>query len=187
MATCTELLTDYRKLVEKVDTLCEHIAREYAADIACRKGCSSCCQPISIFWVEAVNLALALSTMPRDEAARIRSRATAAKDQDVCPLLLEDICQLYLHRPIICRTHGLPIIVGRDGAKTVDFCPRNFQEVETLRGNVLIDLERLNAMLAAVNALFVKQYFQDAPPTAERITIYEALFLEVKPQQPPCA
>lgn len=181
MTTCTELLADYRRLVEKVDALCNHITREHTKDITCHKGCSGCCLHISIFWVEAINLAAALSTMPQDTIAQIRSMAKTAQGSATCPLLHNHICQLYPYRPLICRTHGLPIIVARNGECIVDFCPNNFQETTSLSGNSIIDLERLNTMLAAINALFVKQYFHDAPPATERIPLHEALFLEVNP------
>jgi len=60
----------------------------------------------------------------------------------------------------------------------IDFCPRNFQHAESIPGNVVIHLDRLNETLAAVNTLFVQQYFQGTPPPTERVTIADSLLLK---------
>jgi hypothetical protein len=60
----------------------------------------------------------------------------------------------------------------------VDYCPRNFQNIETLPGNMILDLDRLNETLAAINLHFVSCYFDGREPLAARLTISEALMLE---------
>ena len=110
-------------------------------------------------------------------ASRIRERARRSSPDGPCPLLEESRCLLYTARPIICRTHGLPLIMTQDGERTVDFCPLNFQGLDTLPGNAVIDLDRLNTTLAAVNALFVAEYYHGSPPEKERLTIAEALLI----------
>jgi len=178
MQNITEMLTNYTKLVEKVDQLCEEIGREFAGHITCKKGCDGCCLHFSIFWVEAVNLARAVDNLPREEAVLLRSKARSIADLEACPLLREGGCLLYPHRPIICRTHGLPILTSQSGSAVIDFCPRNFQHAESIPGNVVIHLDRLNETLAAVNTLFVQQYFQGTPPPTERVTIADSLLLK---------
>jgi Fe-S-cluster containining protein len=171
-------LRNYRNLVAKVDALCGSIEREHAERITCCKGCDSCCRHISLFWVEAAGLALALRDLPRDTVSLIREKARSASAEGACPLLEKGICLLYMARPIICRTHGLPILTSESGRRMVDFCPRNFIGVESLPGNSIIDLDLLNTSLAAVNALFVAEFFHGCPPEKERLTIAEALLLE---------
>jgi Fe-S-cluster containining protein len=179
MKEISELLENYNNLVARVDELCTRITNDCADDIRCRKGCDSCCRHFSIFWVEAVNLANVLKDMPSKRSSFLRSKAQASLDYDVCPLLDEGVCALYSVRPIICRTHGLPIIT-RDGAtQTIDFCPENFNQIESLPGHLIIDIDQLNNTLAAINALFVSQYFDGNPPPTERLTIADALFLQV--------
>lgn len=152
-------LRNYRDLVLKVDGHCRNIETEYFQHIACRRGCDGCCTHISLFPVEAVNLALALRRLPQGEVSRIRDKARAAAPDGPCPLLEDGACLLYAERPIICRTHGLPVLVRENEKAVVDFCPKNFKGVESLSGRAFIDLDVLNASLSAINALFVARFF----------------------------
>lgn len=173
------LLGNYREFLAKVDHLCRRIEREFGAHLACRAGCDGCCRHLSLFRVEGVALAAALHELPAGEAARIRGRARGASPDGPCPLLEDGLCLLYRARPIICRTHGLPLLTVANGQQAVDFCPLNFQGLGSLPGSAVIGLDRLNTTLAAINALFVAQFFAGAPPEGERITIAEALCIEL--------
>ena len=179
MKEINDLLHNYHNLVGKIDSLCRGVMTQCADSISCRKGCDSCCRHFSIFWVEAVNLAYFVATLPQKQAALLRSKADVLADHDVCPLLMEGACAIYPARPIICRTHGLPILARSETRQIVDFCPRNFTQVETIPGHLIIDLDTLNNTLVAINALFVSRYFNGSPPPTERLTIVDALFLKI--------
>ncbi len=168
-------LNNYRQLVGRIDELCRRIEERYAGHIACRRGCDECCRHLSLFWVEGVALALALQSLPGKQRNRLRRKARESRPDGPCPLLEDGACLLYHARPVICRTHGLPILAG-DGR--VDFCPRNFGGLAALPGDAVLDLERLNTALAGVNALFVAEHFSDHPPGKDRLTIAEALLLD---------
>jgi len=73
-----------------------------------------------------------------------------------CPLLRDGLCVLYASRPVICRTHGLPLLLRLDGEQRVDCCLKNFKNLHLadLPGSSLLDLERLNLVLASVNYVF---------------------------------
>lgn len=177
-AAAPDLLHSYRDLLAKVDLLRGKIEGEFAGHLACRAGCDGCCRHISVFRVEALALAAALNDLPAEEAGRIRERARRSSADTPCPLLEGGICLLYEARPIICRTHGLPLLTIREGKRAVDFCPMNFQGLDSLPGSAVIDLDRLNTVLAAINALFVAQLPQGVPPEKERLSIAEALAVE---------
>ena len=170
-----KLLLNYHGLLARVDHICQEIESQYADHLACRAGCAGCCRQITLFPVEAMALAEAVECLPTDEAERIRDRARKTSPGDPCPLLEDQLCLLYSGRPVICRTHGLPILTDQDGQKSVDFCPRNFRDVVSLPGTAVIDLDRLNMTLAAINALFVEKLSADTPLEQERIPIAEAL------------
>ncbi len=174
---------NYLNLLDRVDTLCRRIEVEYLENIACRRGCDGCCLHISLFPVEAENLARALQRLPESEVSRIREKARAASPDGPCPLLEDGACLLYSARPIICRTHGLPILVRENGKPLIDFCPKNFKGVESLPGRAVIDLDVLNASMTAINALFVAQSFAP-PPEKERLTIAEALLMATPRNHP---
>jgi uncharacterized protein len=163
-------LDNYLALRSRVDELCHNTSTLLQDAISCRAGCDACCRHLSVCAVEAAALRAALSALPDADAARIRAAADAAAPDGPCPLLQDGLCLLYEARPIICRTHGLPLLIDRDGEKGVDFCPENFQGLSSIPGKAVIDLERLNQLLMAINALFLH-----SSPGPERLTLAEAL------------
>jgi len=174
-----QLLRNYYSLQHKVDELCRQITGEFAEYIACHPGCDGCCRDISVFWVEAAAMATALRELSPPRIAEIRSRVSAGIPEAGCPLLRNGRCDLYEARPVICRTHGLPLLTLQDREKTVDFCPMNFCGISSIPGRAVIDLSRLNTMLVSVNTLFTSEFFNAGPPDNERLTISEALLLEL--------
>lgn len=173
------MLLNYRNLVAKVDELCRRIEEDYGEHLACNAGCDGCCRHISILWVEAVALATAMGKLPEEKASLIRERAQAASSEGPCPLLEKGLCVLYSDRPIICRTHGFPILTTQDKKHSVDFCPMNFRNISTLPGNAVIDLDRLNTALISINALFIDDFFHNYRPGKDRLTVADALLLEL--------
>ena len=130
------------------------------------------------FTVEGFALAHALTELPDEQVELIRSMARNAGADAPCPLLSGGVCLLYNARPIICRTHGLPLLMVVDGEHRIDFCPLNFKGVEALPGGSVLDLERLNIALAAVNAHFIETVHIDAKAD-DRLSVAEALLLEL--------
>jgi Fe-S-cluster containining protein len=176
MGDCHETLENYRALTARVDDLCRLIATEYGDCLACREGCDDCCRHIAIFPVEAASLALALSELNPEEVAHIRDLARTTSP-DVCPLLENGRCLLYIARPIICRTHGFPLISSeREGL--IDYCPKNFKNVTSFPAAFVLDLDRLNTTLAAINAVFTASSGFSHLSGHERLTIAEALLHE---------
>ena len=168
-----DLLYNYRQLVARIDSLCAGIAKALGEQITCSEGCSACCTAITFFPVEASALAAALDALPEEEAKEIRRHVAELAEGERCPLLRHDRCLLYGARPIICRTHGLPIMYGTGQERRIDYCPRNLTDSESLPGSAIIDLDNLNSLLVAVNSLFLSQSgVLDMP---ERITIAAAL------------
>lgn len=175
--TVEDALSNYYAFVAKVDELCNRIETEFAGQITCHAGCSGCCRHITLAWVEAMALATALQKLPANEIEAIRLRAEYAQPGGECPLLIDNRCALYDHRPIICRTHGLPILTGEGSHQSIDYCPHNFKGIDILPGASVITLEKLNTLLDSVNRLFIHQFF-GSKPEQDRITIAEALLLE---------
>jgi len=79
-----------------------------------------------------------------------------AGEDDACIFLDKGLCTIYPVRPLICRTHGYPIVVQTDGEVHVDHCPQNFQHA-VLKREYLIDIDHLNTMLFSINAIFLKE------------------------------
>jgi len=168
------LLGNYRQLVARVDALCSSIETALGEQITCSAGCSDCCTAFTLFPVEAAAIREALAALPMEERAAIHRQVQEHAAGERCPLLSRQHCMLYEARPIICRTHGLPILFKDKDTQRIDCCPLNLSASDSLPASAVIDLDRLNTVLVAVNALFLSQ-IDDVPNLAERLTITEAV------------
>jgi Fe-S-cluster containining protein len=172
------LLDNYYQMLARVDALCRGIQDVLSGQITCSAGCSSCCTAITLFPVEAAALNAALEALPEARRNAIRLHVAAQAGGERCPLLEDHRCLLYAARPIICRTHGLPIMYSEGNQRKTDCCPLNLnEEILSISGSAIIDIDRLNTLLVAVNALFLSH--ADAADLPERLTIAQAL--KVKP------
>ncbi|MCY1058133.1 YkgJ family cysteine cluster protein [Nannocystis sp. SCPEA4] len=137
------------------------------AAFACRSGCDTCChQRFGVFAAEAepIRRALAdLSVRTPVLRARIREQADDPAHQHHCALLVDGACAVYGERPLICRSHGLPIAVA-DPAPRVDHCPLNFTSGPPPRESVL-RLDAVNQPLAVLATLWDRADGEgDRPP-----------------------
>ncbi|MBI5485304.1 MAG: YkgJ family cysteine cluster protein [Deltaproteobacteria bacterium] len=167
------LLDNYLQLTTKIDALCRGIESALGEQITCHEGCSSCCTAITLFPIEAAALRYALDGLPPQEAESIRRHVAEKATGERCPLLSHHRCLLYNARPVICRTHGLPITYVENNLHKSDCCPLNMAETDSISGLSVIDLDKLNALLVSVNALYLSQ--TDATDCPERVTIAEAI------------
>jgi Fe-S-cluster containining protein len=80
-----------------------------------------------------------------------------------CGFLDGDLCRIYPFRPIICRTHGLPIVFLDDAsgelAWEVSFCELNFRGQGPLEftEDGLLNIEDINGELSRTNLAFQAQ------------------------------
>jgi uncharacterized protein len=169
----SHFLENYKQLTTRVDALCNAIEAAMGGQITCSEGCSSCCTSITVFPVEAAAMREALENLPDQQAEKIHRHIAEHADDERCPLLLHHRCMLYESRPIICRTHGLPIIYTADGQRNSDCCPLNLTETESVSGSSVVDLDKLNTLLVAVNSIYMSQ--TESTETEVRVTIAEAL------------
>jgi Fe-S-cluster containining protein len=141
----------YRDILERADRHFSDVFREQRASMQCGIGCSLCCH--GLFEIGAADipvLAEGLEALHPSRRRRIIRRAaeilTASEppnlrecspeekeaffertDSVPCPNL-DDYgrCMVYDHRPLVCRTFGLPI---RDGERYIgDVCELNFED-----------------------------------------------------------
>jgi uncharacterized protein len=170
------LLRNYRGLLGKIDSFWAQVASACPGQLACRQGCDSCCRHLQLFWVEGAALGAALAQLPPAQAGMIRRQARAAESGGACPLLHQGSCLLYGARPVICRTHGLQVLLtNSQGERQLDHCPENFRGIDNLPATAVLDLEVLNTTLAAVNRLFAAEFFAGSGTGPERLSIGEFL------------
>ncbi|MCG8635673.1 MAG: YkgJ family cysteine cluster protein [Desulfobacterales bacterium] len=166
------LLKNYNDLLERVDTHVKMVTERYRDHIACKKGCDACCRFLNLFPVEAFALSRAFLALPETDQARILEQIE--REEDKCPLLINRACLLYKARPVICRTHGFPLYLQKEEGPMVDFCPENFKGMTELPKEAMMNLDKLNTLLTAVNQHFMANVEADLP---DRIPVSQALFL----------
>ncbi|MFT5583466.1 MAG: Fe-S-cluster containining protein [Cognaticolwellia sp.] len=145
-------------LYEKVQVHSDRVMDTYAGKFKCRRGCSDCCSSDrSVSAVEYANVENALSELPEKTLSRLRSLPGSKKS---CSMLLDGACTVYKARPLICRGHGLPLVLERSkGRQFVDVCPLNFTDgsLATLPPEDLLAQGTVDSILVAVNALYCQE------------------------------
>lgn len=138
----------YTQLITKIDEFEKKLFAAYSPHIRCARGCSACCILESVFPVEAWNI---YTTLDNDEGRE--SIRSSGGESGRCVFLDGGLCSIYRCRPVICRTHGYPILAeGR-----VDFCPENFREIKNIDSGYILDIEALNRALVSVNLVFDRE------------------------------
>jgi Fe-S-cluster containining protein len=156
------MIREYVDLVADVDRIAERIATRYRKHLVCAAGCSACCRHhLSVFKIEAAAVREAVRSLQRETRETLVLQAqealsgTVRGDSPACPLLIRRRCSIYVSRPIICRTQGLPLLIERDdGVQQVDFCPLNFSvpgATNDLEEDQLVVLEKINQRLVRAN------------------------------------
>jgi len=124
-----------------------------------------------------------LATLPQEVREALASRAVLG-DPSFCPALEADgRCSIYAARPLICRTHGLPIRFApaeapgtRSHARSlpmIDACPKNFagEDLGALDAASVLDQATLSTVLGALDAAHADA---EGRPRGERVAM-EAL------------
>jgi hypothetical protein len=155
-------LESLQALQENASSFFDKTASKYEFEMKCKEGCSKCCHTdISIFTWEAalivnwfekrpIQMKSILYTLWSKEQQKGEDPEGQIKDP--CPFLYEDRCSIYLARPNICRTQGLPLLIDEE----VDNCPLNFKDIKVPKDDWL-DLNRLNTLSSFAQMTFEKQ------------------------------
>jgi uncharacterized protein len=124
-------------LIDKVDAFVDRVTTRHRDDLACRSGCAQCCQVrLTVTAVEATHIRVWAAARTAAERAAIVAAAVAATDPVRCAALdADDRCRIYEARPLVCRSHGVPIRLGRGADALITACELNF----TARGPAAAD------------------------------------------------
>src|ERR1051325_4352635 len=142
----------YNRILADADAFFRRVMESQPQHLQCGRGCSLCCYglfeigsgdvPVIAEGLEQmhpmrrkkiIRRALELSAPNLRELAAEEKEAFFERAQSTpCPLLDESgACTMYEHRPLVCRTFGLPL---REGRKYIgDICELNFKSSMYLR------------------------------------------------------
>ena len=136
----------------------------YGDRIQCRAGCSDCChQLFEITEIEAQYIAEGLSRVEPAVRLELETRARPYMEARrgllaaggsteawgtlpppgsrlACPALKDGVCQIYEHRPLICRRFGMPLYnPGKPGR--VFACELNFRDGDEIADPALVQIQ----------------------------------------------
>jgi hypothetical protein len=170
-----------RQLAARVDAFFAAVQARHGASMQCSSGCHDCCLPeLSCTQVEAAALRLALQALPAETREALRLRALAPPPDRCVFLDQQGRCVAYDARPLICRSHGVPVRVrDRRGLPLIDACVRNFstEGPGALPASDVLDQQTQSTVLLAIDALHAQE--QGLAP-GERVAL-RALALEEGP------
>jgi hypothetical protein len=152
------------ELRSKVDAFFGRVEARYPGALACAPGCADCCRrELTVTAVEAAGIAAAVRAL--DPAARAEL-VRRARGGDPCVALAADgTCAVYDARPIVCRSHGVPIRYaeptpdGKRALPVLDACFKNFTDLalDTVEPGCVLDQHTLSVVLGALNAAFAEE------------------------------
>ena len=158
------------ELTWKVDAFFARVTDRHGSDMQCATGCSDCCHvQLSITPVEAAAIRAHVLAWPSE---RRRELADAPTGTDRCAALdSAGKCKIYHARPMVCRSHGVPIRLTRGSLPVVESCHRNFVRTEPDR-DCILDQATLSATLYAIDAAEAAQAGQTgATAPRERVDL----------------
>lgn len=131
----------------------ERLTELHGPHLNCKKGCDLCCFSFRVFPVEYY--AIANETGLKGTA----NTHTPIGNHERCAFLHNGACTIYASRPIICRTHGLPLLNMSQETDEweLSFCELNFTDTEDeefSEENVFVQ-DCFNSMLYKANEEFL--------------------------------
>lgn len=166
------VIDSYTSLVQDIEQEIRRLQDFYGDRLRCRPGCDECCMAFSLLPAEAALVRLAYDNL-KDEEKLIVQRQADVKTSH-CPFLIRKKCCIYTSRPLICRTHGLPVAYVNEEFETIEVsaCPVNFPENVQFAQEGLLLMDSFNARLAEINYHFVQA--KGLPPTT-RLTLRQII------------
>lgn len=141
-------MTRIQELAGKVDGFFARVAARHGADMQCSTGCSDCCHVrLTITAVEAAAIRAHVTTWAAEQR---RNLADTGPAHHCAALDAAGRCKIYPARPLVCRSHGVPIRL-RGQLPMVQACHRNFRRTEP-DPDCVLDQATLSATLLAVDA-----------------------------------
>lgn len=144
------------EVTAKIDGFFARVESRHGEDMQCTTGCSDCCHVrLSITSVEATAITAAAATWSAERIAGLR----AVGPEDRCAALGPDgRCRIYEVRPVVCRSHGVPIRMQRPGLPVIRdqppdeivACHRNFMHTG-VAADCVLDQTTLSALVLAVD------------------------------------
>nr|WP_319509468.1 YkgJ family cysteine cluster protein [uncultured Draconibacterium sp.] len=144
--------TAYEKLKNTIDKLSDDLEKQHKKHMKCKAGCDLCCMDYSIFPIEFFSIVIALNKQVD------KPKINTGNDESSCIFLNNHTCEIYSERPIICRTHGLPLLyMNEENGWELSACELNFNEfdMEEFSEENTLPQDKFNSKLFLLNKEFI--------------------------------
>lgn len=145
----------YRLLRDEIEHAAGELANEHSKHMKCKKGCDLCCMDYSIFPIEFHFILNEL------QWKQISFSKPDDSESDVCAFLKYHVCTIYEQRPVICRTHGLPLLFMNDNSEwELSVCELNFTKYDFQEFTLdnTFSQDKFNSKLFMLNKDFIKEF-----------------------------
>lgn len=147
----------YVTLRNEIEKHSKKLSVAHSKHMLCKKGCDMCCIDYSIFPIE---FHFILNDI---KEKKLEFKNLNEVVNNVCIFLKNHVCTLYEQRPIICRTHGLPLLYMNNNSEwELSACELNFTEYDFEKFTLANTLpqDKYNSKLFMLNKEFIVN-FQD--------------------------
>ena len=145
----------YILLRDEIDNKSLEIETEHTKHIECKKGCDMCCMDYKIFPIEFHYIINDLNTK------KIVPEISTVIKEGGCIFLKNHACTIYNQRPVICRTHGLPLLFMNDNNDwELSVCDLNFKKYnfEDFTLDNTFPQDKYNSKLFMLNKEFISEF-----------------------------
>jgi len=144
----------YKLLLADIDNQSNKLEKEHSEQIVCKKGCDTCCMDYSILPIEFHSILKDL------KENKITPEISVRPKSDECIFLVNHVCTIYNQRPIICRTHGLPLLfMNENNEWELSACDLNFTDFnfEKFTLDNTFPQDKYNSKLFMLNKKFISE------------------------------
>jgi len=145
----------YIRLRDEIDTLATNLGQKHQEHIKCKMGCELCCMDYCVFPIEFHFILNELQKVK--QIPELNKNA----DEDDCIFLTNHTCNIHEVRPVICRTHGLPLLyMGENSNWELSACELNFTEfvMEKFSEENTFPQDKFNSKLFMLNKAFIQEF-----------------------------
>jgi Fe-S-cluster containining protein len=145
----------YKLLLNEIDQRTAFLDDMHHKHLKCKNGCALCCIDFSVFPIEYYFILNELNKQ------NVKHKPDKDLSTDICVFLLNNSCTIYNQRPIMCRTHGLPLLyANNNGEWELSACELNFTEFDfnnfTMENTLPQD--KYNSKLFLLNREFIAEF-----------------------------
>jgi len=141
-----------QEIRDEISELSNKLSALHNDHMKCKKGCSECCMEFKVLPVEYFSML--------EELKENKKPFFKLQQEEDCGFLSDSSCNIYPSRPIICRTHGLPLLfMNQEGdAWELSACPLNFTNFDMFDQENTYPQDTFNSRLFVINKKFIAEY-----------------------------